>query len=96
MEYIYELLIFSKDSESHYKHLENVLHCLHDNELYASAKRCELFKEMIEFIAIVIGKNGFEMNPEKVKTKQTWPKPRSIIEVRSFLGILKFFRRLIP
>ena len=27
---------------------------------------------------------------------KTWPKPRSLFEVRSFLGLLQFFRRFIP
>ena len=94
--YIDDLLVFSKDEESHYRHLEIVLKRLKEHELYVSPKKCEFFTDEMEFLGLLIGKNGIRVNPKKVEILRTWPKPDSITDLRSFLGLLQFFRRFIP
>jgi len=94
--YIDDLLVFSKDEESHYRHLETVLKKLKEHELYVSPKKCEFFKEEMDFLGLLIGKNGIKVNPKKVEVLRTWPKPSSITDLRSFIGLLQFFRRFIP
>lgn len=88
--YIDHLLIFSKKFESHYNHFEVVLQRLCENELYASPNKCVFLKEEIDLLSMLIGKNGIEMNPEKVRGFQNWPKPRSVTEVLCFVGLLQF------
>jgi len=94
--YIDDLLVFSKDEQSHMRHLEIVLSRLKEHELYASPKKCEFFKEEMDFLGLVIGKDGIKVNPKKVEVLRTWPKPNSITDLRSFLGLLQLFRRFIP
>ena len=94
--YIDDLLVFSKNEESHYRHLEIVLQRLKEHELYVSPKKCEFFKDEMDFLGLLIGKNGIKVNPKKVEILKTWPKPDSITDLRSFLGLLQFFRRFIP
>jgi len=93
--YMDDLLIFSKDEESHLKHLETVLSRLKENDLYASPKKCEFMKDEMNFLGLIVGKNGIRVNPEKVKVLKTWPKPENLTELRSFLGLIQFFRRFI-
>lgn len=94
--YIDDLLVFSKDEESHRRHLEIVLQRLKEHELYVSPKKCEFFKGEMDFLGLLIDKNGIKVNPKKVEILRTWPKPDSITDLRSFLGLLQFFRRFIP
>ena len=94
--YVDDLLIFSKDEESHFRHLEIVLSRLSKHELYVSPKKCELFAREMDFLGLVIGENGIKVNPKKVDILKTWPKPNSLTDLRSFLGLLQFFRRFIP
>ena len=94
--YIDDLLIFSKDEKSHLRHLETVLSRLQEHELYVSPKKCALFQEEMDFLGLIIGKNGIKVNPKKVEVLRTWPKPESLTDLRSFLGLLQFFRRFIP
>ena len=88
--------MFSKIEGRHYRHLEIVLQRLKEHELYVSPKKCEFFKDEIDFLGLLIGKNGIKVNPKKVEILKTWPKPDSITDLRSFLGLLQFFRRFIP
>lgn len=45
--YIDDLLMFSKDKENHYNHLEIVLFRVQENELYASPKKCKFMRDGI-------------------------------------------------
>lgn len=96
MVYFDELLNFSKEVKNHYNQLQAVLQVLHCNGLYTSPKKFVFSKEEIDFIRMPIGKNGIEMSHEKMKFLQNWSKPRSATEERRFLGLLQFFRQLIP
>src|SRR5256714_5700778 len=40
-------------------------------------------------------KDGIRMDPEKVKSITSWPVPKSIHDVRMFLGLANFYRRFI-
>lgn len=42
-------------------------------------------KEGIDFLCILIGKNGTDLNAKKMKGLQTWLNPRAVTEVRRFL-----------
>ena len=53
-------------------------------------------KTEIDFLGFHVGKDGLRVNPSKIEVLKTWPKPKSLFEVRSFLGLLQFFRRFIP
>ena len=33
------------------------------------------------------------MDPEKVETVMSWERPKSIFEIRSFLGLVGYYRR---
>ena len=51
--------------------------------------------QKIEFLDVVIGPNGIEMEKEKVDGVLSWPKPKNIKDVRKFLGLANYYRRFI-
>jgi hypothetical protein len=43
----------------------------------------------------MIGPNGLQMNPAKVKVIQDWPEPHKVKDIQSFLGFANFYRQYI-
>jgi len=49
----------------------------------------------VEFLGVVIGPKGVEMQREKVKEVLSWPAPRNVKEVQKFLGLANYYKRFI-
>jgi len=49
----------------------------------------------VEFLGIVIGPKGVEMQKKKVEGILNWPAPRNIKKVQKFLGLANYYRRFI-
>jgi len=49
----------------------------------------------IGFLGVVIGPNGIEMEAKKVEGVLGWPQPKSVKDVRKFLGLTNYYRRFI-
>ena len=69
-----DLLIFSKDEESHFKHLGIVLSSLKENKLFVSPEKCEFVKTEIKLLVLIVERKGLEVNPAKVEAVKSWPK----------------------
>ena len=93
--YMDDLLIFSKDRSTHFKHIETVLSRLKENKLYISPQKCDFMKDEISFLGMIVGNGGIKVDGTKIQVLREWPKPKSLTEVRSFMGLLQFFRRFI-
>ena len=42
-----------------------------------------------------MSEKGIETDPEKTRAIQEWPIPRSISEVRSFIGLCSYYRKFV-
>ena len=93
--YLDDILIFSQSVEEHRKHVRLVLEQLIEHRLYASPKKCFSMTNEVEFLGFIVGDKGLKVNPEKTAAIQNWTLPKSISEVRGFLGLASFFRRFI-
>ncbi|CAL0330391.1 unnamed protein product [Lupinus luteus] len=85
--FIDDILIYSKTQEEHAEHLRVVLQILKDNQLYAKLSKCEFWLESVNFLGHVISKGGIAVDPAKVETVMEWNSPKSVTEIRSFLGL---------
>jgi transposase InsO family protein len=90
-----DILIFSKSLHDHKKHVRKVLELLRKHKLYAKKSKCEFFKKSVSFLGHVVSHEGISMEEDKVKAIKHWPKPSSVTELRSFLGLAGYYRRFV-
>ena len=93
--FIDDILIYSKSQEEHVEHLRIVLQILKERKLYAKLSKCEFWLPEVSFLGHVISGNGIAVDPSKVDAVLQWEAPRSVTEIRSFLGLAGYYRRFI-
>ncbi|WVZ87919.1 hypothetical protein U9M48_034494 [Paspalum notatum var. saurae] len=90
-----DILIYSKTREQHEKHLRAVLEKLRRNQLYGKFSKCKFWLEKITLLGHVWTTEGVSVDPEKIDAVSNWKTPRNVTEIRSFLGLAKYYRRFI-
>jgi hypothetical protein len=60
-----------------------------------SAKKFICGVEKLKVLSTVVGKQGKEIDPDKVFKIMNWPTPTCSLEVNSFMGLCKFVRNYI-
>jgi len=93
--YLDDILIFSKNEEEHENHVRMVLQRLREHKLYAKLSKCAFFQTEMEFLGHTLSAAGIAMTDDKVKAILEWPQPRSVTHVRSFLGLVNYYRSFI-
>ena len=58
-------------------------------------KKCQFFDTSVLFLGHVLLAKGISANPEKVEKVKTWPVPKNIREVQSFLGLASYYRQFL-
>ena len=72
-----------------------VLQALREHQLYAKFSKCEFWLTEVRFLGHVMSASGVSVNPEKVEVAMSWERPRSVFEIRSFLGLAGYYKRFI-
>ena len=93
--YLDDIIIFSDTKEEHLKRLEAVFQKLSAAGLKLKSSTCFFFREEIEYLGHVVSGKGVATNPKKVGAVTKWPTPKTVYDVRSFLGFVGYYRRFI-
>ncbi|KAL1914349.1 uncharacterized protein VTP21DRAFT_8988 [Calcarisporiella thermophila] len=93
--YLDDILIYSKNYQEHLTHIRKVLEILQKNKLYAKLQKCEFAKTSVEFLGHVITGEGIATDSKKTDAISEWPTPKSVTELRSFLGLCNFYLRFV-
>jgi hypothetical protein len=90
--FIDDILIYSKSEIEHAKHLRVVLQRLRDHKLYAKFSKCEFWLRGVKFLGHTISHDGISVDPSKVQEVMDWKPPKSVHQIRSFLGLAGYYR----
>jgi hypothetical protein len=93
--FIDDILIYSKNREEHEEHLRLVLQVLREHQLYAKSNKCDFFQKQIHYLGHVLFEEGVAVDPDKIRSIMEWPTPKDVSYIRSFMGLVGYYRRFI-
>ena len=91
--YIDDILIASSSHEEHEDHLKIVFQRLKDFSLRINPDKCQFGKTELEFLGYWINHEGCRPTPDKVRAITEYSKPKTMVELRRFLGMVNFYRK---
>lgn len=93
--YLDDIIIFSTSKEEHFASLEKILKKLRNANLKIQLDKSEFMKQETEFLGHIITTSGIKPNPNKIKAINDFPIPRTPKQIKSFLGLVGYYRKFI-
>ncbi len=93
--YVDDVVIFSKNTEEHEIHLQNVVRVLKDNGLRLRIKKCSFMQPIVKLLGQIVDKHGVHVDDQKVEKVRNAIRPTMRKEIRSFLGLASYYRKFI-
>ena len=93
--FIDDILVYSSSKEEHAEHLRIILQTLREHQLHTKFIKCQFWLDRVAFLGHVVSAEGISIDPQKIEAIVDWRPPTNIIEVRSFLGLVGYYRKFV-
>ena len=91
--YIDDIIVFGPTIDAVLDRMTVVLERLRAAKLELKAKKCVLLAKKVIYMGHVITSEGVTTDPDKVKDVVNWHSPRTVRQVRAFLGMINYYSR---
>ncbi|XP_042019016.1 uncharacterized protein LOC121766845 [Salvia splendens] len=90
-----DILVYSPSEEAHGQHLAEVLSVLKKNDFFVKLSKCSFCSTTVEYLGHLISEGLLKADPGKITAMTAWHTPKSVKELRGFLGLTGYYRRFI-
>jgi len=91
-----DLIVFSHIADEHAQQFEEVLHRFDEANLQLHPGKCVIAQPEVHYLGYVWSEKGVAASPDKVKAVRQYPVPQNVKDVRVFIGLASFYRKLVP
>jgi hypothetical protein len=81
--------------EEHLQHLRAICDTLHAACLFGNLEKCNFCTTCVSFLSYVVTLQGIEVDSSKIEAIQSYPTPKIVTQIQSFLGLAGFYRRFV-
>ena len=93
--YLDDIIVFSATWAEHIQRLKAVFERLRRANLKLGARKCTLAAREVSFLGYKVTPEGLEPEPRLMEAISKLLPPMNVAEVRSFLGLVGYYRRLV-
>ncbi|KAK3105395.1 hypothetical protein FSP39_024200 [Pinctada imbricata] len=90
-----DVLVLGRDFNDHIKNLAEVFTRLRQYGIKLKAKKCDLFRQEVEYLGRTVGRDGMKVSQSFIDTMAKWTVPTSTKEVERFCGFANYHRSFI-
>lgn len=90
-----DILIYSQDWEQHLRHLNEVFAILAQHQFCVKVSKCKFGQKSVEYLGHIISQEGVRVDQCKIAAMQDWPVPKTLTELRGFLGLTGYYRKFV-
>lgn len=94
--YLDDVVIHSRSFDEHLVHVKEVLRRLKEAGLTVNSQKCAVAQKEVQYLGHVIGGGLVKPQVGKVSAILETPVPTTKRQVRSFLGVVGWYRRFVP
>ncbi|XP_062532989.1 uncharacterized protein LOC101738890 [Bombyx mori] len=94
--YLDDIVLYAFDLKTAIQNLRVVFERLRRFNLKLQPEKCEFLRKEVTYLGHIITRDGVKPNPDKVKAVTQYPVPKSQKDIKSFLGLVSYYRRFIP
>lgn len=94
--YIDDILVFSKTFQEHLQHIEELLKAIMEEGFRLKFIKCDFARDEVRYLGHVIGRGTVKPLTDSLKALHDFPVPKSRKNVRQFLGKVNFYLKFIP
>ncbi|XP_061358911.1 uncharacterized protein LOC133303071 [Gastrolobium bilobum] len=81
--------------QDHTQHMQITLHTLSQNQFFVKMSKCAFGVEEIDYLGHKVSHKGVHADNKKIEAMLSWPPPKSIKQLRGFLGLTGYYRRFV-
>jgi len=93
--YLDDIGLYADTVTSHLARIGQTLEALKQQGLFANFSKCAFLLRRMEFLGHIVSETGIEVDPSKVSAIADWPQPSNVAQLRSFLGLINYYREYI-
>ena len=94
--YLDDIIVLGETFDIALENLNSVFLRLRQAHLQLKANKCKLFQTEVVFLGHLVSEFGISCDPEKIRVLKDWPGPRDKTDIKSFLGLVGYYRKMVP
>jgi hypothetical protein len=94
--YLDDILVYTRGAlKEHIQHVHKTFAKLFQRNLKVKPEKCKFHRMNLEFLGFIVGRDGIQLDPDKIKSIWQWPQPKTVRDVQAFLGLANYNRKFI-
>lgn len=94
--YLDDIVVVSKTFDEHITHLRRIFTRLRDAGFQLNTDKCKFCRTELEYLGHTVNETGIHTSKRKVAAITEYPAPKTIKQLRRFLGMTSWYRKFIP